>query len=136
MAEAVGPDGWLRPPPRHQRMHPVDVLVDGVLAALDGHVFVGASVLEGQRASCDNVVFTRLPLSDGFLEKGISLDTVWRDIKQVVDRLMRRASFEILHEVTLKVRSTWLGWRRRAAGQQMAALRSTPLAAWPRVVRL
>ncbi len=66
MAAAVGPDGWLRLPPRHQRMHPVDVLVDGVLAALDGYVNVYPNVTGRGRRPGDKLTFTRVPLSNRF----------------------------------------------------------------------
>ncbi len=107
MAAAVGPDGWLRRPPRHQRMHPVDVLVDGVLAALDGDMSVLPAPVGGAPADDDFLTFTRLPLSDQVSGKGSSLDTVRRRLKQVVDRLMREAHADraaAFPEVAVQVR--------------------------------
>ncbi len=97
MAAAVGPDGWLRPPPQHQRMHPVDVLVDGVLAALDGYITVDPRVSEPGAAApdWDTVSFTRLPLRDDFEEEGVSLDSVRRDLRRAVDRIMRGGAQEV-----------------------------------------
>ncbi len=105
MAAAVGPDGWLRLPPQHRRMHPVDVLVDGVLSALDGNMTVLPSV-RGHRMDLGNgVTFTRLPLSDSFRQEGVTLDTVRLDLKRTVDRLMREASTQLLREACVQVRT-------------------------------
>ncbi len=104
MAAAVGADGWLRLPPRHQQMHPVDVLVDGVLAALDGHVDVRAKTRGTRAAPEDQLTFRRLPLSDAFEEEGVTLDAMRRRLKQSVDRLMRDASATLFQEVWVEVR--------------------------------
>ncbi len=102
MAAATGSDGWLRLPPQHQRMHPVDVLVDGVLAALDGCVSVRPSTRDTCPAPKDDVAFTRLPLSDTILE-GVTLDSVRRRLKQAVDGLMPQVSAAPVQEVLLAV---------------------------------
>ncbi len=104
MAAAVGPDGWLRRPPQHQRMHPVDVLVDGVLAALDGQVRVEARLPRVDCAKGDALTFTRVPLSDDFMEPGVTLDSVRRRLKPVVDRLLWEALDTQAKEVTVEVR--------------------------------
>ncbi len=116
MATAVGPDGWLRPPPQHQRMHPVDALVDGMLAALDGRVVVRTRA-RGARppAPGDELAFTQLPLSDRFIEEGPSLDTVRRRLKRAVDKLMREETSEgrPAREVVVQVRLSIAAWQPR-----------------------
>ncbi len=104
MAAAVGPDGWLRLPPRHQRMHPVDVLVDGVLAALDGRVAVWPSLRQTNSSGDSMLTFTRLPLLDSFGPQSASLEDVRRRLKQAVDRHMGLVTSMALQEVMIEVR--------------------------------
>ncbi len=115
MAAAVGPDGWLRPPPRHQRMHPVDALVDGVLAALDGNLGIEPRLPHVEGAEGDKVALIRTPQAPhsslmGSLISGLgaetSVDSVRRRLKKVVDRLMREAArtSPIAQEVFVPVR--------------------------------
>ncbi len=91
MALAVGPDGWLRLPPQHQRMHPVDVLVDGVLAALDGCVRIFPYVSFGVAQNPHVLEFTSVPLRDGDVtfSQGGGVDGARRRLKRSVEELMR-----------------------------------------------
>ncbi len=83
MAAAVGPDGWLRLPPRHQRMHPVDVLVDGVLSVLDGQLTIEPTVTGSPPKPEDVPLFLRLPLSDRLHFQSSALEAVRRQLRQV-----------------------------------------------------
>ncbi len=107
MAAAVGPDGWLRPPPQHQRMHPVDVLVDGVLAALDGHVTADAYATDIPRAQGGSVAFVSMPLSEQRpLDGGDAMGPVRCRLKEAVDRLLRQEPGTMpLHNIKLEVRA-------------------------------
>ncbi len=124
MAAAVGPDGWLRLPPGHQRMHPVDVMVDGVLAALDGRVLVHPTLPMCAYEQEDVVRFARAPLGD-CLQEGASLEGTRRRLRQTVDRLMRQAGTMHLPEIKVRVSHHRLKQgRARAALGACYALRS------------
>ncbi len=140
-AATVGPDGWLRLPPQHQRMHPVDVLVDGVLAALDGTMRVTPTALDryGFAYSTDDITFLRLPLSDRFHEGIGALEDARRRLKREVDRLMGQAALRASQEVQLVVSRTWVGGERaredscqRCSHRQQRHARRTHLALWER----
>ncbi len=102
MAEAVGPDGWLRLPPQHQRMHPVDVLVDGVLGVLDGEMLVCPYAAGTSGSNADEVDFTRCALAEQFFN-GATLDSVRRQLKQRVDRLVKQTGGRAIQEVWVPV---------------------------------
>ncbi len=103
MAAATGPDGWLRLPPRHQRTHPVDVLVDGVLAALDGIVMVWADVYRMEFGGPRDVVrMLRDALTEDFTET--TLEDVRRHLKRVLPSVARQAARSAWHEVCVQVR--------------------------------
>ncbi len=123
MAAAVGPDGWLRPPPQHQRMHPVDVLVDGVLAALDGYVMVNpmSGSVEDQRYI---VRFERLPLREDFSPDHATLEQARQYLKRVLPSVARQAARCVRHEVDVRVRLS--GERGRGSVAATALLAARP----------
>ncbi len=107
MAAATGPGGWLRLPPQHQQMHPVDVLVDGVLGALDGNMLITPGLPYLAFDQRNSVSFERAALSDRFRDEGefVDLEGARRRLKQAVDRLMRQAAGAgLFQEVRLEVR--------------------------------
>ncbi len=114
MAQAVGPDGWLRLPPQHQQMHPVDVLVDGVLNVLDGEMMVCPYLPGSGGSEADEVTFMRWALAEQF-SGGVTLDVVRRRLKQRVDRLLQQASSTPIQviRVAVSVVCSHVVWTRR-----------------------